>query len=248
MRLRIVATTLCAVLLELAIPTPAHAWWEYIEQLSGPGKFYGWDIQFRVYCVVEKVTNTKKDGESNQVDETQVKRFTPTSAGIVVSFCRGQKKEVDAADADIETYYPRRLSVDIAARFLSAKDGEFANGQPIDLTILEPSVSMNVLNHWPKWDFVDLGAGAGAYWFASSEFPTFSGFILDPARIEFHPTTAMKESKWSAAFPLVRLSWPVFVTGFERAKFAPRTAVPLRIGRDAPFNLSLSFDLEALFR
>jgi hypothetical protein len=58
----------------------------------------------------------------------------------------------------------------------------------------------------------------------------------------------MKESKWSALFPMVRLSWPVFVTGFERAKFVPREPLPRRIGRDAPFNLSVSFDLEALFR
>jgi hypothetical protein len=245
-RLRIVATTLCAVLLELAVPSSAHAWWEYIEQLSGPGKFYGWDLQFRVYCVVDTVKNTKKSGETNTIEET--KRFTPSSAGIVISFCRPQKKEVNKADADIETYYARRLSVDIATRFLSAKDDDFAHGQPIDLTILEPSVSMNLLNRWPKWDFVDVGGGAGVYWFASTEFPTFSGFILDPARIEFHPTTAMKESKWSALVPMVRLSWPVFVTGFERAKFVPREPLPLRIGRDAPFNLSLSFDLETLFR
>ena len=221
---RILTTILFAALVVLAVPTSAHAWWEYIEQLSGPGKFYGWDVQVRLFCLVEK--------DKGQPPE----RFIPSSVGIIVSSCT-----VPAGRA-------RRLSVDVGARFLSAKDPEFANGQSIQLTTLSPSISMNLLSRWTKWDFIDYGFSGGAYWFSSTEFPSFSGAILEPVRFEFHPTTEMKRSKWSAAVPVVRISWIVFPGGFERSQFAPLNPLPARIPRDKPFNLSIAFDLEALLR
>ena len=217
-------SVVCIVLaLVILLPVPAHAWWEYIEALSGPGKFYGWDIQIRLFCVVE-------------ADGGQTERIAPSSIGVILSACTDARGRA------------RRFSVDLGARFMSAKDPEFANGQPIQLTTLSPAISMNLLSKWPKWDFIDYGFSGGAYWFSSTEFPSFSGAILEPVRFEFHPTTEMKKSKWSAAVPVVRVGWIIFPGGFERSQFAPLNPLPARIARDKPFNLSIAFDLEALLR
>jgi len=222
---RVVLTLASTVLVSLALPAPAAAWWEFLEELSGPGRFYGWDIQVRLFCIVE--------GEGGRAE-----RVTPSSAGVILSAC---------ADAGRRA---RRLSIDLGARFLTAKDNpEFANGQPIQLTTLSPAISMNLLSKWPKWDFIDYGFSGGVYWFSSTEFPSFSGAILEPVRFEFHPTTAMKnKTKWSAAVPVVRVGWLIFPGGFERSQFAPSNPLPARIARDKPFNLSIAFDLEALLR
>jgi hypothetical protein len=221
---RIFVLSICAVVLQMVSPAPASAWWEFIEPLSGPGRFYGWDIQIRLFCLVEA-----GDGKTE--------RIAPSSIGVIVSACNIPKGRA------------RRLSIDVGARFLSAKDNpEFANGQPIQFTTLSPAISMNLLSKWTKWDFIDYGFSGGVYWFSSTEFPSFNGAFLEPARFEFHPTTEMKKSKWSAAVPVVRVGWIVFPGGFERSQFAPLNPLPARIARDKPFNLSIAFDLEALLR
>jgi hypothetical protein len=221
---RIFVLSICALLLPMAKPTPAHAWWEFIEPLSGPGRFYGWDIQVRLFCLVE-------------AGNGQTQRVAPSSIGVILSACNAEPGRA------------RRLSVDVGAHFLSAKDNpEFANGQPIQLTTLSPSISMNLLSRWTNWDFIDYGFSGGVYWFSSTEFPSFNGAILEPVRLEFHPTTEMKRNKWSAAVPVLRVSWLVFPGGFERSQFAPLNPVPARIARDKPISLSISFDLEALLR
>lgn len=41
---------LCSVMV-LLTPRPAHAWWEFLDYLSGPGRFYGQQFDFRVWCL-----------------------------------------------------------------------------------------------------------------------------------------------------------------------------------------------------
>ena len=74
---------------------------------------------------------------------------------------------------------------------------------------------------------MDYGFGAGAYWFSSTEFPSFSGAFLEPVRIEFHPTTNMKkEHPWAAAIPSVRLAYLVFPGVFETVRFGATPGRP----------------------
>ena len=51
MRLRHLVIATCCVVVQLATPAPAQAWWEWLDQLSGPGPFTGWDFQWRVKCI-----------------------------------------------------------------------------------------------------------------------------------------------------------------------------------------------------
>jgi hypothetical protein len=38
------------VLFVLIAAPPAHAWWDWLDDLSGPGKFHGWQFQVRAVC------------------------------------------------------------------------------------------------------------------------------------------------------------------------------------------------------
>jgi hypothetical protein len=226
---RIVMTVVCSVLLQWAMPSQAYAWWEFIEELSGPGRFYGWDIDLRLFCLNDKFDPARAGDPTERVGPT---------VGAVVSACR------------VRTGYARRMAINVGARFLRADNNpRFANGERIALTTLEPAVSFNLLSKYPSRDFIDYGFGAGVYWFSSSEFPSFNGAFLEPVRVEFHPTTNMKQShKWAAAIPVLRVGYLMFPGGFETASFAAAPGVPTRISRDWAFNAGIFFDLEGLFQ
>jgi hypothetical protein len=228
---RIVMTVVCSVLIQWAFPTQAFAWWEFIEELSGPGRFYGWDVDLRLFCLADKVDPSRADKNAPDVEKVG------PSVGAVVSACR------------IKTGFSRRLAVNLGARFLWADDNpRFANGQRISLTTLEPSVSFNLFSKHPTRDFVDYGFGAGVYWFSSTEFTSFNGAFIEPVRFEFHTTTDMKQKhKWAAAIPVVRVGVLMFPAGFDTASFAAAPDVPARISRDWAFNAGVFFDLEGLF-
>jgi hypothetical protein len=50
---RVRSALILGVLLELMWPAPAHAWWDILDQLSGPGKFQGWHLEARLVCFTE---------------------------------------------------------------------------------------------------------------------------------------------------------------------------------------------------
>ena len=45
---RVIVTALCAASFLFILPKPAHARWDWIDQLSGPGPFQGIDFQWRI--------------------------------------------------------------------------------------------------------------------------------------------------------------------------------------------------------
>lgn len=221
-----------AVVIQLVLPARALAWWDFIEELSGPGRFYGWDVEVRLFCLTESQTQKREDGEP------VTQKFGPT-LGSIVTACTVKRGQT------------RRLAVDLGARFLWADNNpQFANGERISLTTLEPSVSINLLSRYPGKDFIDYGFGAGTYWFSSTQFPAFHGTFIEPIRLEFHTTTKFKQDhdKWTALIPVVRVGYLVFPAGFETASFAAAAGVPPRISRDWVFNGGVFFDLEGLFK
>lgn len=240
---RVALTLVSTALLSLAWPSPAHAWWEFLEELSGPGPFRGWDIQARVLCLV-RTPDIDPTTKMQRVDPVTNEKLYKTEAksapviGVILSACRIKPEET------------RRASVEVGARFLTADgDVRFANGNSIDFTTVQGTISYNLLGSHADSDYLDIAFGGGMYWFASDDFPAFRGFFMEPVRLEFHPTTAMKRrTKLSALVPVIRAGFLLFPAGFETAKFHAATGVAPQIGRDWVFNAGVSFDLEGLFK
>jgi hypothetical protein len=79
----------------------------------------------------------------------------------------------------------RRYGVDLAVDWWQASsDPQFANDYTIRLITLVPGVSYRVFKD-ARHDFLDVGIGAGLYWFSSRGFDTFRGVIVQP-RLDFH--------------------------------------------------------------
>jgi hypothetical protein len=57
---RAVVVLCSTVFLQLAVTSPAHAWWDFLEELSGPGWWKGVDIDARLFCLVDNIPPEKK--------------------------------------------------------------------------------------------------------------------------------------------------------------------------------------------
>jgi hypothetical protein len=219
---RFFAAVVCSVALQAILPAPAHGWWERIEDWSGPGPFFGLTVDARLVCFGTDAKNQP----------------LIASGGLVFSACRLNENE------------KRRASIDLGMRFLSAKDNpDYANGQEITLTTLEPSFSWRVIDN-DNWDFFDYGIGAGIYWVSSEAFPSVRGSFLEPLRLDIHATTAMTANgRWWAGIPILRIGLLVFPAGHETTSFAPTTAeAAKRIPREKVWSIGIAADLEPLLR
>jgi hypothetical protein len=246
---RIVVLCGCAAVCLLSFPAPALAWWDFIEELSGPGRFYGWDISMRLFCIAESKTERKPPAPAPAGQKAQPTTRTfaliPPPIGVITSACKAEGVETDAQGNVTTTR--RKLAFDVGARFVWAVDNDaFATGHRISLTTLEPAVSVPLLNRFVNWDLLDYGVGAGVYWFSSTEFPSFNGAFLEPVRLDVHAPFNWRKHAWSSAIPRARFGLLVFPAGFERASFAPTDPSPARISRDWVKTVAIDFDLEPL--
>jgi hypothetical protein len=219
---RFFAVVVCSVVLQAVAPAPADAWWERIEDWSGPGPFSGWTIDARLVCFAT--------GDNDQP--------TIASGGLIFSACRLGKTG------------KRFASIDLGMRFLSADENpKYAGGKEITLTTLEPTFSWRVLP-WDEWDFFSYGIGAGMYWVSSEAFPSVRGSFLEPLRLDFHATTEMSEATpWAALLPVFRVGLLVFPAGHETTAFLPSTPeAAQRIPREKVWSIGVSWDLEPLLR
>ena len=229
---RIWMVLVCCALAQLSVPTRADAWWDFVEQFSGPGPFKGFDVESRLVCFVDKPVDS-----ANPAPRTEIRAFAVP--GILYSACKLKDYEGER----------RRASIDFGMRFVwKGDDLRFANGHRISLTTTEPAVSWRVINvssgsRWEKWDVFDYGVGVGFYWISSTEFRSVRGGFLEPVRLDFHaPPTA----KWGFRIPAVRYGLLVFPGGFEPGAFGAKPDVAHRISRDWVNTFSIYADLEPL--
>jgi hypothetical protein len=202
------------VFVQMLLPQRAEAWFGWLDELSGPGKFYGAQVDLRLACF----------GAREPVPLVVV-------GAIRLSLCPL------AVDAD------RLFSVDFGARFFWTTDNPspndpdpraFADGHPIFLVTVVPSISYRpiyqfVRSHdgWVKnLDVVDVGAGYGAYRFMSKGLEDFSGDLAE-YRFDFHlPSSYVrqltnKHQILGRLIPQVRYARVGFLDGFQANAFNP---------------------------
>jgi hypothetical protein len=213
---------LCAFILVqgLALAGPASSLaidWYWIDSLSGP-KLDGPVFEWRVACFKSKSRPEPKEvTAAGSTDRRQFEKFGGVAfGGSIGPSCTYQKGQ------------RRRGSIQVAFGLLSAdREARFADNEPIKATTLEPSFLWQIHDRVP----LELGFGAGVYWFSSPGFDSFERVTLQPLRIDFRPfdwsdefdndgfvTSTSRGSWWAAAF-IVRLGVVVFPQGFAATDF-----------------------------
>jgi hypothetical protein len=239
--MRRVSVVLASLFAVVVLPSPAFAWWDFIEQFSGPEKFRGPDIQFRLFCNVETdkqvVSYTEPADQNRELPQIRVKTEresefrTPSPVGMLLGVCpiRDDKKE------------RTRMAFDLGVRFMwSGKyDGdtnaEFGNGHTIFFNTVEPTVVFPIA---VKKSFrVEYAFGAGAYWFSSEGFDSFHGWFVEPARANVYIPLPQK---YAFVFSVGAL---VFPGGFDATAFAGDASHNDRIAAEVVPVISIAADL-----
>ncbi len=338
-----------AAILLLLTPASAHAWWGWLDDLSGPGKFKGRRFDVRLMCFGEE-SEAKRlvDGLKNanaltakmlagneaaknarvqtsdlaamteawrqvmaNLETTKltfpvldVDRVRTVAANLSERLAKlpkaapdaymdveldGMRTFLDASNSELQplieqvvrgississtgvflsacsTDTKRRSSIELDADFWRAAPAPgFAGGQEIQLTTLMGEFSFRVFTD-PRFDVVDAGVGAGAYWFTSTGFNSFSGVVLQPARFDFHAPTLWSTYRLMdrsgatrnglaealrrlAAVPTFRFSLMEFPSGFSPDAFAGTGSHHVQIPGELVKSWSLFLNFEPFIR
>ena len=228
------------VLVQVLVPSSAYAWWDFIEAFSGPRKFWGPDVQLRLFCLVETEKDVltyvmpdpdpkndeKKNPRAAVIQSTREFKPEMRSAvpvGVIVSLCKADPKKNER----------QRLAFDLGFRFMKSNHYEgdtnaFANGETIHFTTLEPAVMFPLVG---KQDGLrlDYGFGAGVYWFSSKGFQSFHGAFLEPVRLDLR--IPVSEQHWLRAV-VARAGWLHFPAGFDPQAWGGSAGTSSRIGAE----------------
>jgi hypothetical protein len=313
-----------AAILLLLTPASAHAWWGWLDDLSGPGRFYGQQYEVRVACFGDEfkanedlkslllsaklltsrlplrptpedlkpvgdawnafASKIKESDVSALLSPVDVATFTtaldafnaPSSRqverGVQLQPVAPTDRAVDlieSASRLVEQVYKasvsinstgvlwslcstsatRRFSIEVGVSDLTAAaDPRFAGFQPVRLITAMPSVTYRLFKN-PSYDMVDVGAGAGVYWFSSPGFETFHGLVLQPGRVDVHaPTNWVNAGGAKSIVSLFTLQTGLvaFPAGFDAGAFGPGTKAIS--GTDFTWRGAVFLDATALLR
>lgn len=318
----VVAACAATFLVQTMMPTPAYAWWEKLEKLSGPGPFSGLAVDFRVACFGEispdatraeaatreaiAATAAAKLTKADESSEWQLAEFkwaaaaaawgralgmTPEAVdGTGTLRNRAEKQEqlgtdlrrayrarstaTSAAGVDWSLCDPlkqQRWAVDVGWSNLRASGSSDYAREPIHLDTLIATVSLRVFAS-TKWDVLDIGAGAGGYWFTSGSpeasptetsagFASLNGVVLQPVRISFHAPSnwsALRVDKGAsrtkvflgriAAVPSFAFGLTRFPAGFDPGAFGTGASAQRRIPSEWVKTYSVSANVQSLLR
>lgn len=162
-----------------------------------------------------------------------------SSVGVAWSLCNPNKK--------------RRLALDIGWNtWDSDPDPNYAGGASINLDTLMASISWRALEG-TDFDFVEVSAGGGTYWFTSTGFESLNGVVLQPARLTFRAPSSwsgksLKDIRRWAAIPAFAVGITTFPAGFEPTDFAGVGDRAVRIPRELLYTHYWFFNLEPFLR
>jgi len=229
---RCVVAFVACLLVQAAAPAPARAnIWRWIDELSGPGPFHGYQYEWRVVCGGRPGSSERKQ------DDKRSLLFALGGIGpCLIDRVPKNDRRVWSVNTSVGWFSATRnpLLPDAAE-----------DRRKVDLTTFEATVM------WQPYVGVDVGTGVGVYWFGGAAFDSFSRTALLPLRVDARPAELInrdvdKSRWWWTAMLGARFDVAVIPRGFDAADFG---APPRRFAsRDTLTNWAVMIDLEPLAR
>ena len=224
--------------------TPAFAIWGLLEKLSGPGKFDGLQLEFRLVCFGQK------DAPAASVPLPGIESGCPVTKDV-----NPKTNGKNSGTSDKKPWG----SINLGVRFFRAGgEPQFAANKEITLTTVVPSFSWSVFAAEPKADVLEVGVGGGIYWFSSEGFESFRGVILEPLRFDVHVARGWVKNQqnqqheplwWALAQAVTfRIGWVVFPSGFDANAFNGTGPGARRIPAESVLATGVFLNLEPLVR
>src|SRR5262249_50579284 len=191
---RVTMIAACCVLVQLLTPTPAHAWWDWLDQLSGPGPFMGWDVRYRLACIQDPSVdaahaNDKKlpDNGLRSLDSFRTKDNKVGAAEIIAGVagvgCLLQpgKNPIGSLNITVGRFY----SINNRLQYQGLTEGPTVKAWEV-----EPSFSMFV----DRLKVVQLSTGLGWLVFSGDGFESFNRFYFKPVTVTITPGAQLQAS------------------------------------------------------
>jgi len=201
-------------------PSTAHAargWWEWLEELSGPGHFDGPAFSFELKCWKGKdpvPCNRFKRPEPSIERDQRLDRYLEITAGWLTSRDRPRFKDLVEAGRDTAANHEAVYVYPLSAAFM-----------------FRPHRSL------------DLGPGAGVQLFSGKGVEAHSRFVLIPLNLSWKPF--LTKDAWHPGTIGRALSFDVQTTvitkGFTGRDFGDATT-SFRSGPEMRFIAGISFD------
>jgi hypothetical protein len=222
MRLRHLVIATCCVVVQLAAPAPAQAWWEWLDQLSGPGPFTGWDVQWRLKCIAD----TRPTVEVLALDNLK-SPFWHEVARALGAGCAFESSVNPLASVNfaVGRMYAIENNLEYDASVPKDKRG-------VRMTKFEPSLSVFV----DAKKFVEITSGLGVMMVSGPAFNRFHHYYWAPLRVTITPGNKALS---------VRLGFMIMPEGFDAIDFGAKPGT-FHTDREVLGTASLSVDLSRL--
>lgn len=113
--MRAFRATLGVLAVSLLLASPAHAWWGWLDDLSGPGPFWGAEFDFRIVCLMEDPPWAEAFAEA------QVAAALLQPAGEQTNLTADQRQAITTLRNDMNSVQPRPTIVTPAGALDLAK-------------------------------------------------------------------------------------------------------------------------------
>lgn len=235
-----------------AIPSFARAGIiDLIDQWSGPGRFVGYGIEWRLVCIqappLGSSPATRKKEEEQ--DETKVETETAKTKlaralGVIGPACVFTPMDVKKR---------RVASYNLGFTFYKSLDNHLWDGVP-GVTEDFKRVYVTRLDNTIWWRFArsaELGIGGGVFWINGPAFESFTRVYLKPILVDFKPIAAFHrkgDAPWGSIdeWLSVRGGFITVPAGFTNADFGAPT--PYKANREFNWTLEAFIDLEPFVR
>jgi hypothetical protein len=221
-------------LLVVLLPRTAYAsigWWDWLEQLSGPGPFAnGWVLDQRLGCLLT----------ASQADSARVLNGKP----VAWTFIKGKGQDSEhclANSSDVAAYIEVR-----GGRITSDRKELFSDvpGQLIGTVAANTIQSYLML----QFDAFAVGAGGGTMWFTGDQLDGHAArFVLTPVSVAFMPLRLLLKKDTSLGrLVLIRAEEIALIGRLKATDFNSRSTSNFQTKSEVVRSVSITFDLLAL--
>jgi hypothetical protein len=180
------------------VATAQWGWWEFLENLSGPGPFNGWNIEWRVVCFPDKSSPKPADQAAS------------TPRFVTIPGCLFNPLGTDER---------RRGSINIAFGILEAEENNLRYADPAqDDEVTLTSVKSSLW--WSPVRYIELGMSGGIFWFGGPAFESFWRVYFEPLQVDVKPLPwLLRSSKKSLEILSFRAGLVLIPRGFRAEDF-----------------------------
>jgi hypothetical protein len=211
---RLAVIVACCGVFQLLTPAPAQAWYEWIDQLSGPGPFNGIDLQYRVACAQASNVAPAPAGTmpTNKPEEIRA-----------LNTFRGAAKAGAAIAGAGCLFEPQKSPVawlNMKVARLWSKDNHLTYGKTatadrtVNLWEFEPSFAVFV----DEARFMQLAVGMGWMRFSGDAFDSFWRHYWKPVELTVTPGARLARGNGLRAFSFT-MGVKIIPEGFDATDF-----------------------------